>query len=48
MSKQSINKKSTDTSTHSGYQFSQKHLLGLADYSAQDIQYVLEQAVSFR
>jgi len=30
------------------YRFDQKHLLGLADYSAQDIQYVLDQAVSFR
>lgn len=30
------------------YQFKQKHLLGLADYSAPDIQYVLEQAKTFR
>lgn len=31
-----------------GYQFKQKHLLGLADYSASDIKYVLEQAKTFR
>lgn len=30
------------------YEFKQKHLLGLADYSAEDILYVLEQARSFR
>src|SRR5680860_715087 len=30
------------------YAFSHKHLLGLADYSADDIQYVLEQAKNFR
>ncbi len=30
------------------YTFSQKHLLGLADYSREDILYVLEQAKSFR
>ena len=30
------------------YEFKQKHLLGLADYSAEDIMYVLEQARSFR
>lgn len=30
------------------YNFTQKHLLGLADYSAQDILYVLEQAKYFR
>ncbi|PWN07717.1 aspartate carbamoyltransferase catalytic subunit [Rhodohalobacter mucosus] len=30
------------------YSFSQKHLLGLADYSADDILYVLEQAKTFR
>lgn len=30
------------------YSFSQKHLLGLADYSAEDILYVLEQARTFR
>ncbi len=30
------------------YTFSQKHLLGLADYTAEDILYVLEQAKTFR
>ncbi|MCC5915530.1 MAG: aspartate carbamoyltransferase catalytic subunit [Balneolaceae bacterium] len=30
------------------YSFSQKHLLGLADYSADDIMHVLEQAKTFR
>ena len=30
------------------YEFKQKHLLGLADYSKEDILYVLEQAKSFR
>lgn len=30
------------------YQFSQKHLLGLAEYSAEDILFVLEQAKHFR
>lgn len=30
------------------YEFKQKHLLGLADYSADDIRYVLEQASYFR
>lgn len=30
------------------YEFNQKHLLGLADYSKEDILYVLEQARSFR
>lgn len=30
------------------YSFNQKHLLGLADYSAEDIEYVLEQAKTFR
>lgn len=30
------------------YEFKQKHLLGLADYSAEDILYVLEQAKYFR
>lgn len=30
------------------YQFNQKHLLGLADYSKEDILYVLEQAKTFR
>lgn len=30
------------------YEFKQKHLLGLADYSREDILYVLEQAKSFR
>ncbi|MEQ8523967.1 aspartate carbamoyltransferase catalytic subunit [Gracilimonas sp.] len=30
------------------YQFNQKHLLGLTDYSADDIRYVLEQAKYFR
>jgi len=32
----------------SGYQFNHKHLLGLANYSRDDILYVLEQAKSFR
>src|SRR6056297_2910042 len=31
-----------------GYQFNQKHLLGLTDYSKEDIQFVLEQAKYFR
>jgi aspartate carbamoyltransferase catalytic subunit len=30
------------------YSFNQKHLLGLADYTAEDIQFVLEQAKYFR
>lgn len=30
------------------YSFKQKHLLGLTDYSAEDIQFVLEQAKTFR
>ncbi len=30
------------------YKFDKKHLLGLADYSAQDISFVLEQAKTFR
>jgi aspartate carbamoyltransferase catalytic subunit len=30
------------------FSFNQKHLLGLADYSAEEISYVLEQAKSFR
>lgn len=30
------------------YQFSQKHLLGLSDYSAEDIRFVLHQAKTFR
>ena len=30
------------------YQFTQKHLLGLADYSKQDILFVLDQAKTFR
>lgn len=30
------------------YNFNQKHLLGLADYSADDLRYVLEQAKTFR
>lgn len=34
--------------TDSEYSFNQKHLLGLADYSADDIKYVLEQANTFR
>ncbi len=33
---------------HSEYDFKQKHLLGLADYSADDLRYVLEQAKTFR
>ncbi|MDR9418363.1 aspartate carbamoyltransferase catalytic subunit [Gracilimonas sp.] len=37
-----MSKKSTE------YQFNQKHLLGLADYSADDILFVLEQAKYFR
>lgn len=32
----------------SEYSFKQKHLLGLADYSADDIKFVLEQAKTFR
>lgn len=32
----------------SKYEFNQKHLLGLSDYSKEDILYVLEQAQSFR
>lgn len=32
----------------SEYEFTQRHLLGLADYSAEDIGYVLDQAVQFR
>ncbi len=31
-----------------GYEFNQKHLLGLSDYSKEDILYVLDQAKSFR
>ena len=46
MSEHSNNKNSTQIP--SGYEFTQKHLLGLANYSAEDIQYVLDQAVSFR
>lgn len=34
--------------TDLSHKFSQKHLLGLADYSAEDILYVLEQAKYFR
>lgn len=34
--------------TNSEYQFKQKHLLGLANYSAEDIRYILEQAQYFR
>jgi aspartate carbamoyltransferase catalytic subunit len=30
------------------YSFNQQHLLGLADYSADDIRFVLDQAISFR
>jgi aspartate carbamoyltransferase catalytic subunit len=30
------------------YEFSHKHLLGLTDYSADDIRYVLDQAQNFR
>jgi len=30
------------------YEFNQKHLLGLADYSTDDLRYVLEQAKTFR
>lgn len=33
---------------NSDYDFAQKHLLGLADYSKEDIQYVLDQAKYFR
>ena len=32
----------------SDYEFNHKHLLGLADYSKEDILYVLDQARSFR
>ena len=38
----------SDTKKSPDYSFSQKHLLGLADYSAEDILYVLEQAKTFR
>lgn len=34
--------------TNSEYSFNQKHLLGLVDYSTEDIAYVLEQAKTFR
>ncbi len=34
--------------TTEGYKFNKKHLLGLADYTAEDISYVLEQAKTFR
>jgi len=34
--------------TTAEYSFKQKHLLGLADYSAEDIEFVLEQAKTFR
>lgn len=34
--------------TTSEYSFKQKHLLGLADYTADDIKFVLEQAKTFR
>lgn len=34
--------------TTSEYSFEQKHLLGLADYTADDIKFVLEQAKTFR
>ncbi len=36
------------SNTSAEYEFKQKHLLGLADYSAEDILYVLDQARSFR
>lgn len=36
------------TETTTEYSFNQKHLLGLADYSAEDIEFVLEQAKTFR
>ena len=36
------------SSSLESYQFNHKHLLGLADYSQEDILYVLEQAKSFR
>jgi aspartate carbamoyltransferase catalytic subunit len=36
------------TKSSEEYSFNQKHLLGLADYSANDISYVLEQAKYFR
>lgn len=38
----------SDSPGKTEYSFSQKHLLGLADYSAEDILYVLEQAKTFR
>ncbi|MEL0010950.1 MAG: aspartate carbamoyltransferase catalytic subunit [Bacteroidota bacterium] len=38
----------SQTKKDQGYRFNQKHLLGLAEYSPQDIHYVLDQAVSFR
>lgn len=38
----------SDQVTQPGYAFNQQHLLGLADYSADDIRFVLDQAISFR
>lgn len=38
----------SDQVTQPGYIFKQRDLLGLADYSADDIRYVLDQAISFR
>ncbi len=35
-------------STLDEYQFKQKHLLGLSDYTAEDINFVLHQAKTFR
>lgn len=38
----------SDQVIQQGYSFNQQHLLGLADYSADDIRFVLDQAISFR
>ena len=39
---------STQDKEETEYQFTQKHLIGLADYSAADINHVLSQATNFR
>jgi aspartate carbamoyltransferase catalytic subunit len=38
----------SDKVMQSGYAFNHRHLLGLADYSADDIRFVLDQSISFR
>jgi aspartate carbamoyltransferase catalytic subunit len=38
----------SDSVINSGYQFNHRHLLGLADYSADDIRFILDQTDSFR